>query len=186
MKVTIVSAGRQRYNDRTARWAWQIVKLVEDDAGTTKKYLHVIDPVMLHLRAAEYDIDPRDIDTLLDLILCEPHFTPAEDDPQSPDFLFNAPTVAHARTVRMETAKAVKARIGLETQDATGKGHPLDVIRRGHEVHDELHGMFVEIVRQQRARAKRAKTAHATSDGDYLEQYAQGLRRRTKPVGRAE
>lgn len=76
-------------------------------------WLHTMPPDTLETRAAEYDIEPTDVDTLLDLVLAENLLT---TDQAHPDFLFNAPTRAHARDAHL-----VRCRAAVEVAQATTK-----------------------------------------------------------------
>ncbi|MGW6738667.1 hypothetical protein [Streptomyces sp. NPDC055013] len=125
---------------------WHIVSLKPD--GTYHDYYFPQDT--LEWRAAEYDIDPTDVEGLLDIVLHEPHKAPVgRDDPAlkegrvsqavSPSKgtrvgdleatgLYNAETkqdAKEAHLVRIEHAKANRVRV----VSPEGKKDPLDKIR---------------------------------------------------------
>ncbi|GAX54751.1 hypothetical protein [Streptomyces olivochromogenes] len=125
---------------------WHIVSLKPD--GTYHDYVFPQDS--LEWRAAEYSIDPSDVETLLDVILHEPHKAPLNrDDPalmegrisravipsagtRVGDYeattLFNAETKKDAREahlVRIQHAKANRVKV----VSPAGKPDPLDKIR---------------------------------------------------------
>jgi hypothetical protein len=68
---------------------------------------HVFHPDVLMARAAEYDIDPADSATLLDIVLHERFMTEAEHNHRAPDFVFNtdADTARAAHLARVEAVK---------------------------------------------------------------------------------
>lgn len=69
------------------------------DDGTTIRGRHVFPDDALEWRAAEYDIDPADTDTLLDMVLWEPHL-PEPDQPEL--LLHDAPDIASAREYHLK------------------------------------------------------------------------------------
>lgn len=150
MKVTILSAERRPYAATTNRWAWHIAKRIEHDDGTEERLLHLIDPVVIVARAAEYDLDPNDIDTILDILMSEPHLTNEEYGPHRDDFLYNADDIATARTAHLKKTRIVKTRLGLSTKNGDGTPHPLDEIRHSHRAQPELHRLLKEQVQRTR------------------------------------
>ena len=132
-------------------WLWHV--LYEDPDGNTRG--HVFPKNTLAWRAAEYGIDPADLDTLLDIVLHEP-FAPHPDDPQTaaddpaaaagltspapaargrvrkgdlvPTTLYTAETTQKAREahlLRIQYTKTNRAHV----KAPKGKKDPLDVIR---------------------------------------------------------
>ena len=77
---------------------------VTDDEGKTVRTAHVFPKDTLEWRAAEYGIDPADTQTLLDIVLFEPHI---EIDPDWQ--LYTAPTVDDARDHLLERVQERKA-----------------------------------------------------------------------------
>ncbi|MCQ8831751.1 hypothetical protein [Streptomyces malaysiensis] len=136
----------------TERDLWSIT--YQDVAGTVRH--HVFPKNTLEWRAAEYGIDPTDTDTLLDIVLHEPH-TPhpddrlsADDDPAAaaglmsmapvsrgtvragdlvPTTLYTAETVEQAREahlLRIQHTKANRVRVSVPK----GSKDPFDAIRQ--------------------------------------------------------
>lgn len=106
-----------------------LVSLTRPDGNIAN---HLMPTVTLEWRAAEYGVDPTDVDTLLDIILHEPHM-PTVDDPQhgphyaddGPD-LWTADNTATAREAHVARIKACNVRIDVRGVKA------LDTIRAGH------------------------------------------------------
>lgn len=107
---------------------WLVTLLKAD--GATHAYL--ISTVALEWRAAEYGIDPADVDTLLDVILHEPHI-PMTDDGSGPRYaddgpdLLSAENTSAAREAHLARIKNSPVRITVKN----AKG--LDTIRAGHQ-----------------------------------------------------
>ncbi|MEH0586238.1 hypothetical protein QA942_19960 [Streptomyces sp. B21-106] len=107
---------------------WQ-VSLTRPDGSVGN---HVMPTSALEWRAAEYGIDPTDVDTLLDILLHEPHM-PTTDDPQhgpryaddGPD-LWTADTTTAAREAHAARIKTCPVQINVRA------AKPVDVIRAGH------------------------------------------------------
>lgn len=68
--------------------------------------LHVFPVDTPEWRAAEYDLDPSDMDTLLEIVLAEPHLDPDPDD--STLSLFDADTIEKARDHHLKKVRKVK------------------------------------------------------------------------------
>jgi hypothetical protein len=89
---------------------------------------------ILEWRAAEYGIDPTDTETLLDIVLHEPHLPmdePDEDEPQAMRYAQGGPTLweadstTKARDAHLERVAACPVRIDLT-------GTELDPVRESH------------------------------------------------------
>jgi hypothetical protein len=87
--------------------------------------------VTLEWRSAEYGIDPADVDTLLDVILHEPHI-PLTDDGSGPRYADNGPdlwtaeSTTAAREAHLARIKTCPVRIDVKGVKA------LDPVRNGH------------------------------------------------------
>lgn len=117
-------------------------------------HCHVFPHSIFDHRAAEYDIDPADINTLLDVVLHEPYLADparlnAQDDPAAqqgyvnaqgkPAWLYNADSIEQARQAhlaRIQHCKANTVRVVSPTstggQEAAVKD-PLDALRRSYK-----------------------------------------------------
>lgn len=106
---------------------WEVAAQKPD--GTL--HLYLMPTVALEWRAAEYGIDPTDVDTLLDVILHEPHM-PMTDDGQGPRYADNGPDLWQAdntdaaREAHLARIKTCPVRI--DVRGARG----LDIIRNNH------------------------------------------------------
>jgi hypothetical protein len=78
-------------------------------------------------RAAEYNIPPTDIDTLVDILVLEQYIAPEFFN--GPNSLFNAPTIAEARAAYV--AEIVRLKLLYRVSTRT-KDHPLAVVRQAH------------------------------------------------------
>lgn len=128
---------------------WRVTYLRED--GTN--HMHVFPKDTLEWRAAEYEIDPTDVDTLIDVVLHEPFLDPEDKAVRKagklspalqnnktirkgeaePTNLFNAPTIADAREahlLRIQDAKANRVNIsipkGADPRDEIRSNHPVN------------------------------------------------------------
>lgn len=135
-------------------------------------HLHVMPVDTLETRAAEYDMDPGNVDTLLDLVLAEPYLS---IDPEHPDYLFNAPDrryardrhVARARTVaviRQSAVKRINERGEVEPR-AAGEPTPRDKVKALAVIDPEVVTAKAELIEHHRAarRADREQRQAATA-----------------------
>lgn len=151
---------------------WTVTRQFFHDDGTIEDGVHVFPLDTLEWRAAEYNIDPGDVDTLLDIVLMEPYLTP--EDWALGFRLHDAPDVATARQDHLARCARVKLRHRVSTRSAPAVGlgaraadreppaHPLDPIRRDHGIDPGVIAVKAEYVanlrravvieREQRAR----------------------------------
>jgi hypothetical protein len=133
---------------------WHVYVELED--GRT--WVHVMPKEAFEWRAAEYSIDPSDVDALLDSVLYDGLIPDPrrkqnfEDDAaakkgmvvanpknnvrgvklgeQVPIWLYNAPSPGHAKKAHLERVKAAKERVKFVPHESLkAAGDPLDVIR---------------------------------------------------------
>jgi hypothetical protein len=119
----------------------------------------------LEWRAAEYDIDPADLDTLLDVVLAELHLTdltPGEDVTH-PNGLFNAPDIETAREHHLTRCGAVEV-VGADA-------HVWDRVKRHAVMHPEALDLKRQHVARERARVAvpHDRIAHLRQTLDILE-----------------
>lgn len=109
----------------------------------------------LEWRAAEYDIDPADTDTLLDMVLSEPFLDPDPDDPALS--LFDAPDIEQARAHHLK--KVAKVQVDKDPKAWEDvKGHCV--------MHPEALDLKREHVRRVREVSKKVKAAEKTATRD--------------------
>jgi hypothetical protein len=109
-------------DDGKGHWVVEVFKTHED--GRREEGVHIFPYDAMEWRAAEYNIDPNDRETLLDIILTEPYLETETADPQRT--LFVAETVQDARAHHLERIAAAKLKHGISTKE---KNHPLAVVR---------------------------------------------------------
>lgn len=100
---------------------WQ-VRMIRPDGMPC---VHVMPQNILEWRAAEYGIDPVDTDTLLEIVLHEPHMLVTEETEDQParyaddgPALKEAVSTAAARTAHLARVKACPVRIDVRSQTA--------------------------------------------------------------------
>ena len=106
---------------------------------------HLIPMVSLEIRAAEYGIDPQDVESLMSIILHEPHMPTTVDDSGSIKYddgssdLYSAESTNQARQAHLDRIKSAPVQISV-------KGHKaLDLIKATHKPN-------LDFVQQQRER----------------------------------
>jgi hypothetical protein len=140
MKIHVESVRRTEMVDGAGgrHPSWLVAKVLTHDDGRSERQAMFFPPDTLEWRAAEYGIDHTDIDTLLKIVLYEPHLDPLEQpDHVHPMTLHNAPSVRHAREFHLQRVADAAAR-----HPVTVAAHPSmadrDVL---HEIrtHSPLH-----------------------------------------------
>lgn len=86
---------------------------VTDDEGQTTKIAHFIPYDTAEWRIAEYELDPTDPDTIIDILLWEGH---ADADVPEELKLYRAPTVAEAREALVGAVRARKVASDAQRQ----------------------------------------------------------------------
>lgn len=99
---------------------WQVVYALEhvpetpEEVGYVEQSGHCFPKDIFEWRAAEYDIDPSDMDTLLDIVLAEPFLT--EADYSEGETLRDAPTLEEARQAHVARCSQGKLRGRVTTR----------------------------------------------------------------------
>lgn len=121
---------------------WDIDEVIEFEVGETPCWqinlrrpdgnivAHVMPQDILDIRAAEFGIDPGDVDQLMDIILHEEHVPRVEDAKTGPRFADGGPTLMTAKSTK-EAREAHLARCKKASIRIDVKGHrALTEIRR--------------------------------------------------------
>ena len=144
---------------------WVAFGTQTDDDGTMVPYMHQFPCDTLEWRAAEYGIDPADVDTLLDIVLAEPYLTP--QDWATGVHLYEHPD-ADMDTVKADhIARCAKAatRLKLSTKPdkKDKKPHALDRIRDEHSqwVDSEVVELKSELIARHRREVSNLKASKA-------------------------
>jgi len=87
---------------------WQVTYTVDGHV-----YSHVFPQSVFAWRVAEYDLDPNDVDALIEAVLYEYH---AKLDIEHPMSLRNAPSIPEARKHYLAQINTVKAAGGIKTR----------------------------------------------------------------------
>lgn len=122
MKVTVISS---ELNVKTN--FWEIVSEHSDlpTGEPPVQVKHAMPYDTMIYRAAEYGINPADLDTLTDIVICEPFIKAEFFD--GDDSLFNAGDIATARERYLAEIARIKLLYRISTR---GKDHPLNEMKR--------------------------------------------------------
>jgi hypothetical protein len=123
------------------------------DNGFVEYGVFVMPEDTLEWRAAEYDIDPNDLDTLMDVVLAEQFLEvpPGETTPP----LFTADTIEEARKIHLARCAQAKLRHRISTR---AKGHPIAELKPKMLMDPEALHLKRRIVRQRRSQFKNLGT----------------------------
>ena len=147
MKITF----GQSLLDGRGHWVVEVTQ-TEDD-GTVTTGTHTFPTDTLEWRAAEYGIDPSDVDTLMDIVLAEPYLT--EEHWQTGSRLHDADTVGQARADHIARCAKVKLAHRMSTRGKAAV--PLQAVRERHDMHPEALELKREMVRRSREQHRRAR-----------------------------
>lgn len=135
MKIEIIDARDD------GRGHWVIDRVTTLDDGSKELGVYVMPLDTLEWRAAEYGIDPSDVDTLMDVVLAEHHLTPEEHG--HVPVLFTADTVDEARRAHLAACAAAKLRCRISTR---GSDHVLNRVKTGSPMHPDAINMKRKLV----------------------------------------
>lgn len=129
--------------------------------GTQRPCGHCLPANALEIRAAEYGIDHKDIETLLDVVIWEPYLHHLNDgvDHDHPQFVWNAETIDEAREHHLKRVAAVKKL--LAHPDQHDHNPALDPIRKSHGIDPEMVALRAEHFGLQRESWRRHRAASA-------------------------
>lgn len=132
---------------------WIIAKRVEHDDGMVEEGVFILPEDVLEWRAAEYGIDPSDLDTLFDLVIAEFFIQP--DDGDGPT-LFETDDVDEARQAHLQRVSRAKWRHRISTRS---KDHPATPVKGQFVMDDEALDLKRQIVQKRRQQARRQENA---------------------------
>lgn len=155
---------------------WVIAKEIRDGVGPVVRMAQAFPEDTLEWRVAEYDLDPNDKDTLIDILLYEHHLDDGID-PDHPSSLAHAVTVSEAREFHLSRIKAKKGTGKVQTRKRAPNENaisrtrsprlllidsgddpdtPLDILKRELPIDPDLVEVKREHVRQQREAVRSA------------------------------
>lgn len=137
---------------RTTRTADGVDPVVEEG-------IHAFPYDTLEWRAAEYGIDPSDVDTLMDIVLAEPYLTNEDYEPGTT--LYDAASIQDAREAHIARCVKVKLAHRMSTR---GKNQPhVQRVKDNAFMHPEAVILKRELVKRSREELKR-KAARRAAD----------------------
>lgn len=139
---------------------WVVERVHTDDDGTVVTSQHFFPPDTLEWRAAEYGIDPSDVDTLMDIVLAEPYLT--DQHWATGSQLHDANTIDQARADHIARCAAVKLAHRMSTRGKAAE--PLRAVREHHEMHPEALAMKRELVARGREQHRQARIVDREQD----------------------
>ena len=161
---------------------WVVAKTINPDIGPPVRLAHAFAEDIIEWRVAEYDMDPNDRDSLLEMILFEPHLDDGVND-EHPLSLLNAPTIADARDFhrsRINTKKGngkVNTRKRAPNENAVANSRsarfllidsgndpalPLDILKREMPIDPEIVEVKKEHIRLLRQAVRSAGRPSST------------------------
>jgi hypothetical protein len=154
MRIIITDASKDEELNR-----WMIRWEEHRDDGFIQPVSLAIPLDTMEWRAAEYNIPASDINTLIDIVICERYLPPAVIEGENG--LFNAPDIATARETYLAAIAEVKMKYRISTRV---KGGPLDVVRSLADHNPErlaIKGMNVILARHNRGSQKLDPAVHS-------------------------
>jgi hypothetical protein len=97
----------------------RVTRTEEGSEPVVEEGIHSFPYDALEWRAAEYGIDPSDVDTLMDIILTEPYIAATDYEPGTT--LYDAPSIEDARKAHLSRCAKVKLAHRMSTR---GKNQP--------------------------------------------------------------
>ena len=133
---------------------WEIlVTQTHDSEAYPSVEVKIIIPVdLIAWRVAEYGLDPADVDTLIDVMICERYLPPEKMQPHNVP-LWNESTISNARAKYMDMITQTKLKYRISTRE---KDNPLNTVREGTaELHPADIGLKALGVIMHRHRSKK-------------------------------
>lgn len=153
--------------DGRGHWVIQMQRIYDEIPANgnpkIEEGVYVVPEDAFEWRAAEYGIDPLDINTLVDIILAEPFIEAAEDIPP----LFTAESIAEARRIHLSRCSEAKLKHRISTR---GDAHPLQELKGNVLMNIEAVKLKSEIVARQRRIIQDTRDDPADRENDRLNQ----------------
>lgn len=164
---------------------WQVVYVREfvpetpGEEAWAEQAGHCFPKDVFEWRAAEYDIDPADMDTLLDVVLSEPFIDPGDVKPG--ERLHDAPTIEEARRAHLaRCSKAkLKARITTRTAALRNAGGLLDQLKAQSPMDTEVMQIKRQTVQEMRLAHRDAAAVEPRSRARQLVEELERQKRRS-------
>jgi hypothetical protein len=136
----------------------RVTRTEEGSEPVVEEGIHAFPHDALEWRAAEYGIDPSDVDTLMDIILTEPYIASTDYEPGTT--LYDAPSIEDARKAHLSRCAKVKLAHRMSTR---GKNQPhVQRVKDNALMHPEAVEIKRDLVAQGRDAVRHRITIQAT------------------------
>jgi hypothetical protein len=140
-----------------------VQRRITDDQGGVAEGVHIFPYDTLEWRAAEYGIDPSDVDTLLDVVLAEPYLSP-EDWSTGPSLYGEDDhDMAEVRQAHLSRCARVKLANRISTRGTSAD--PLTLIRETHQMDADAVEIKRQLVARGREQARHTAKVKRTGSG---------------------
>lgn len=148
---------------------WVVSREITHDDGHVEQGVHIFPHDILEWRVAEYDLDPNDLDTVLDLVLAEPYLT--EDDWLGEVHLYDAPDSSTARAAHVRRCRRIRALFAHTGQRRVNGADLFKSIKEQSPMHPEVIRHKRRISERARAERQRTPPRAALSDAERIETF---------------
>lgn len=177
-RITIM--GVEDWGDKwQVRYAREFVPETPEEQPWATQGGHCFPKDVFEWRAAEYGIDPTDMDTLVDIVLVEPFISPG--DMKAGEMLHDAPTIAEARQAHLARCSRAKLRARITTRTAAlrNAGGLLDQLRTQSPMDTEVMQVKEQYVREMRQAHRDAAAVEPRSRARQLVEELERQKRRS-------
>lgn len=144
--------------------------------GRVEDGVYIFPEDALEWRIAEYDLDPDDLDSVLEIVLAECHMDPLPDD--ETHYLFTAETVEDARALHLERCGEVW-RKHFPRDARGGRDRHVPVTQDWKDlfvVHAEATSLKKQLVNQHRDKIRKNRESGRPSDVSRVERLRRELK----------
>ena len=159
MRIEIVST-EETEDDR-----FRVMLRKTMDDGSVEEGSHIFPKDILEWRAAEYGIDPSDVDTLLDIVITEPYLS--AEDWVGPKLYDEGVTTEEARAAHL--ARCAKVKLTHRVSTRARKDSPLQHVRDKHQMDAEAIHVKRQLVGATREHIRQAAKASRAPDARVAE-----------------